>query len=210
MSGDIVVAPEGSRAVLGVGFERCVEFAALLTDQGELRGLIGPRELPRVWTRHVLNSAAVLPYLPASGAVADIGSGAGLPGLVLAACRPELQVTLVEPMERRVAWLSECAEALALANVEVVRAQAQELHGSRAFDAVTARAVTALDKLVRWTWPLVSRGGVLLAMKGARASEELDAAGPVLRRVKARSAVVHEVDVLGDGDVTRIVEIRKS
>lgn len=205
----LVVDPERSKELLGAGYDVCVQFAALLREHGEERGLIGPRELDRLWVRHVLNSAAVLPYLPRSGSLADIGSGAGLPGLVLAATRRDLSVTLVEPMERRVAWLTFAAETLGLANVEVVQGQAQELHGRRSFDAVTARAVAALDKLVSWTWPLVSARGSLLAMKGARAKVELDAAAPVLRRLEVVGAVVHEVDILGDGDVTRVVELRR-
>ncbi|TNU73973.1 16S rRNA (guanine(527)-N(7))-methyltransferase RsmG [Miniimonas arenae] len=202
-------ATPGSREVLGAGYDACVAYYELLRRHGEERGLVGPRELGRLWTRHVLNSAAVLPYLPGSGSVADVGSGAGLPGVVLAAVRPDLTVTLIEPMERRVEWLELVAAELSLTNVSVVQGQAQELHGKARFDAVTARAVAALDKLVTWTWPLVAPGGALLAMKGQRAAAELEAAGSTLRRLGAGAGVVHDVDVLGDGDVTRVVEIRR-
>lgn len=206
----LVVEEAASRAALGLGYDDAVAFAELLRVHGEERGLIGPRELDRLWTRHIVNSAAVAPYLPETGLVADVGSGAGLPGIVLAAMRPDLEFHLVEPMERRVEWLKLVATTLSLDNVVVHQNQAQELHGKLECSAVTARAVAALDKLVRWTWPLVARGGALVAMKGARAADELDAAQPVLKKLAgAGEGVVHEVDVLGDGDVTRVVEIRR-
>lgn len=178
-----------------------------MLTHGEERGLIGPREIDRLWTRHVLNSAAVLPSLPESGSVADVGSGAGLPGIVIAACRPDLEVHLIEPMDRRVQWLGSVAETLNLSNVSILRGQAQEFHDAWDFDVVTARAVAALDKLVRMTWPLVRPGGSLVAMKGARAQQEVDAAATVLRRARAGEARVEEIDLLGDGDVTRIVTV---
>lgn len=206
---EFVVDVEKSREALGAGFDQSVRFAELLVQHGEQRGLIGPRELPRLWTRHIVNSAAVAPFLPASGAVADVGSGAGLPGIVLAAMRPDLQFQLIEPMERRVVWLREVVEDLGLTNVEVYQRQAQELHGSQEYEAVTARAVAALDKLARWTWPLIAPGGSLLAMKGQRAVAEVEAAAPVLRKLKAGVPVVHEVDVLDDGDITRVVVVPK-
>ncbi|PWD52517.1 16S rRNA (guanine(527)-N(7))-methyltransferase RsmG [Serinibacter arcticus] len=209
--GVLVVDEVGSRRALGLGFDDAVGFAELLRTHGEERGLIGPREIDRLWTRHIVNSAAVAPYLPESGVVADVGSGAGLPGIVLAAMRPDLEFHLVEPMERRVEWLKLVATTLSLDNVVLHQNQAQELHGKLVCQAVTARAVAALDKLARWTWPLVARGGALVAMKGARASEELAAAQPVLKKLPgAGVGVVHEVDVLGDGDVTRVVEIRRA
>lgn len=207
---EFVVDVEKSREVLGVGFDQSVQFAELLVSHGEERGLIGPRELPRLWTRHIVNSAAVAPFLPARGAVADVGSGAGLPGIVLAAMRPDLEFHLIEPMERRVAWLREVVSELGLANVEVYQRQAQDLHGSQVYEAVTARAVAALDKLLRWTWPLISPGGALLAMKGQRVAGEVDAAASVLRKLKAGTPSVHEVDVLGDGDITRVVVVPRS
>lgn len=209
--GPLVVQEAASREALGAGFDASVAFGALLQQHGEERGLIGPREMDRLWTRHIVNSAAVAPYLPSSGAVADVGSGAGLPGIVLAAMRPDLEFHLIEPMERRVEWLKLVATTLSLSNVVLHQKQAQELHGKLEVAAVTARAVAALDKLARWTWPLVARGGALVAMKGARAQTELDAAQPVLKKLSGAGAgVVHEVDLLGDGDVTRVVEIRRS
>ncbi|PFG21155.1 16S rRNA (guanine(527)-N(7))-methyltransferase RsmG [Serinibacter salmoneus] len=203
----VETSPERSAEILGVGYDACRSFASLLLTHGEERGLIGPREIERLWTRHVLNSAAVLPSLPESGTVADVGSGAGLPGIVIAACRPDLEVHLIEPMDRRVQWLGSVAETLGLSNVSILRGQAQEFHDAWDFDAVTARAVAALDKLVRITWPLVRPGGCLVAMKGARAHQEVDAAAGVLRKARAGEVRVQEMDLLGDGDVTRIVTV---
>lgn len=209
--GSLVVHEAQSRTALGTGFDGAVEFADLLRVHGEERGLIGPRELDRLWTRHIVNSAAVAAYLPPSGRVADVGSGAGLPGIVLAAMRPDLEFHLIEPMERRIDWLKLVATTMSLDNVVLHQNQAQELHGKLECAAVTGRAVAALDKLARWTWPLVQRGGALLAMKGARAQDELAAAQAVLKKLPgAGTGTVYEVDVLGDGDVTRIVEIRRT
>lgn len=208
-AGEVVEDDARSRELLGVGYDGAASFARMLAAEGELRGLIGPRELPRLWRRHVVNSAAVAPYLPGSGSVIDVGSGAGLPGVVLALMRPDLQVHLVEPMQRRVAWLTEVSERLGLGNVVVHGARAEDLHGELMAEAVTARAVARLDKLARWTMPMVRLGGALLAQKGQRAGEEVAAARGVLRRLGATEVQVHDVDLYGDGDVTRIVEVRR-
>lgn len=207
--GEVVGHDSRSREILGVGYDGAATFARMLAAEGELRGLIGPRELPRLWRRHVVNSAAVAPYLPESGALIDVGSGAGLPGVVLALMRPDLQVHLVEPMQRRVVWLTEVSERLELDNVVVHGARAEDLHGELVAEAVTARAVAALDKLARWTLPMVRLGGSLLAMKGQRAAEEVVAARPTLRRLGVTEIEIHEVDLYDDGDVTRIVELRR-
>ncbi|UFU03031.1 16S rRNA (guanine(527)-N(7))-methyltransferase RsmG [Ruania suaedae] len=202
----VVVDDERSRQVLGLAWGVVARFAEMLADQGELRGLIGPRELPRLWTRHVLNSAAVARFLPSEGSLADVGSGAGLPGIVLAAMRPELEVHLIEPMERRVAWLGEVRDELDLDNVRLHHCRAEELHGQLEVTAVTARAVAALDKLARMTMPLVAPGGSLLAQKGRRADDEVQKADRVFARLGVSRVVVHEVDLLGDGEITRVVE----
>lgn len=141
-------------------------YAAALADQGVLRGLLGPREVPRLWERHLLNSAAVAPSLPSTGVVVDLGSGAGLPGVVLACMRPELSFVLVEPMLRRTDWLREVVDVVGLDNVEVRRARAEELVGEVAADVVTARAVAPLDRLAGWALPLCRVGGELLALEG--------------------------------------------
>ncbi|MBO3095100.1 16S rRNA (guanine(527)-N(7))-methyltransferase RsmG [Cellulomonas dongxiuzhuiae] len=180
-------------------------FHAFLADEGELRGLVGPREVARLWERHLLNSAAVVPFLPEDGLIVDVGSGAGLPGVVIAAMRPRAQVMLVEPMERRVTWLLDVVERTGLANVEVRRARAQELDGAVVADVVTARAVASLDKLYRWTTPLVRQGGSVLAMKGARAEEELAAAAGVMRSLGLVDGRVHEVTTIAGTEPTRVV-----
>ena len=180
-------------------------FHQLLVEEGELRGLIGPRELPRLWERHLLNSAAVVPFLPSTGLIVDVGSGAGLPGVVIAAMLPQAEIVLVEPMERRVTWLHDVVDRTGLTNVEVRRARAQELEGALEADAVTARAVASLDKLFRWTAPLVREGGTVIAMKGARAEEELAAASKAMRASGLTNGQVHEATTIAGTEPTRVV-----
>lgn len=183
-------------------------FAAHLADSGVARGLVGPREVPRLWSRHILNCAAVGPLLPAGGHVVDIGSGAGLPGLVLAIARPDVRITLVEPLLRRVTWLHEVIDDLGLSSVEVVRARAEELHGFDA-DIATARAVAALDRLSGWCLPLLRPGGVLLAVKGRTAGDELALAEPALRSLGAVAWQVLELGADLLDEPTTVVEVRK-
>lgn len=158
-------------------------YAASLATDGVVRGLIGPREAPRLWERHLLNCAVLGEAIPQGSTVCDIGSGAGLPGVVLAIGRPDLSLTLVEPLLRRTTYLSEVVEALALANVEVVRGRAEDLHGQRRFGIVTSRAVAPLERLLRWSMPLVAPEGALVAMKGSTLADEIQAARPVLERL---------------------------
>ena len=179
------------------------EYTAHLALHGEELGLIGPLELPRLWSRHVLNCALVAPLLR-PGRTGDMGSGAGLPGLVLAIARPDVHLVLIEPMERRVEWLLEESSRLGLDNVTIVRARAEDARLDLPLDQVTARAVTALVKLIPATAHLVRRGGEMLFMKGARVADEVDAAAKVIR--KARLSAV-EVLTLGEGitpEVTRV------
>lgn len=172
--------------VLDVVFRETVDlarrFAVHLATSGVERGLIGPREVPRLWTRHVLNCAVLGELVPQGVRVIDVGSGAGLPGIALAIARPDLEVVLVEPLERRTAWLDEVVADLGL-GVRVLRARAEEVAGTERAPVVTARAVAPLDKLARWTLPLVQRGGEVLAIKGRSAGEELDAARRGFRRL---------------------------
>ena len=171
-------------------------YAELLATEGVVRGLIGPREAPRLWERHLLNCAVLAELVPESASVADIGSGAGLPGVVLAIARPDLRVTLVEPLLRRTRFLDEVVEELGLQEqVEVVRARAEELAGTCTFDVVTARAVAPLDRLARWCLPLVDPGGELVAMKGASARAEVEAAMPALKALGCADPVVVELGV---------------
>lgn len=177
------------------------QFTAALVAEGELRGLIGPLELPRIWTRHILNSAIAAPLF--YGSVADVGSGAGLPGLVLAIARPDVQWTLIEPMDRRVTWLNEQVDALGLDNVTVMRARAEDV--GLEFDVVTARAVSAMRTLVPITAPLVKDGGELILLKGHNVPAEIDSAQKVLRKHKVTDVAVQ---VLGEGilaETTRVV-----
>jgi 16S rRNA (guanine527-N7)-methyltransferase len=170
-------------------------YADLLTREGVLRGLIGPREVPRLWERHLLNCALLARAIDPGRDVCDVGSGAGLPGLVLAIVRPDLRLTLVEPLLRRTTFLDEAVEQLELPNVEVVRARAEELHGEREFSVVTSRAVAPLDKLLGWSMPLVRPGGELVAMKGSSAAAELESAASTLRSLDTGAASVEEYGV---------------
>lgn len=187
----------------GAAWDALSGFHAMLTSEGVLRGLVGPREVSRLWERHLLNSAAVVPFLPTHGDIVDVGSGAGLPGIVVAAMRPAQEVVLLEPMERRVVWLREVAARLELANVEVVRGRAPEI-GLKA-DAVTARAVAALDKLYRWTVPLLRPGGTLVALKGSRATEEVETSAKVASQLGVRGVEVLTATTLQGAEATTIV-----
>lgn len=174
-------------------------YAELLATEGVVRGLIGPRETPRLWDRHLVNCALVAAEVPAGATVCDIGSGAGLPGLVLAIARPDLQVTLVEPLLRRTTFLTEVVEELGLDSVEVVRGRAESLHGARRFAVVTSRAVAPLERLLDWSMPLVEPTGALLAMKGSSAAAEVDAAAEALAAWGCGSPQVRELEAPGGG-----------
>jgi 16S rRNA (guanine527-N7)-methyltransferase len=174
--------PESARGVFAERWELAAAYADLLATDGVTRGLIGPRETTRLWDRHLLNCAALTEALPQDASVCDVGSGAGLPGLVVAIRRPDLRVTLVEPLLRRTTFLSEVVDGLGLDNVEVVRDRADQLHGKRRFQVVTSRAVAPLPRLLAWSMPLVEVGGAMVAMKGASAAEEVAAATAELRR----------------------------
>jgi 16S rRNA (guanine527-N7)-methyltransferase len=192
VSRETPVAPAVAEAIFGDRLALAERYVTLLASDGVVRGLIGPREAPRLWDRHLLNCALVSDGVPADADVCDVGTGAGLPGLVLALRRPDLHVTLVEPLLRRTTFLSEVVEELGLdAQVSVVRGRAEELHGRAYFTVVTSRAVAPLPRLLDWSWPLVRPGGALLAMKGSRAEEELREAAGALRRHGAGSATVH-------------------
>jgi 16S rRNA (guanine527-N7)-methyltransferase len=181
--------------VFGARWELATRFAELLATDGVTRGLIGPREAPRLWERHLLNCAVLTDLLPQGADVCDVGSGAGLPGLVLAIRRPDLRVTLVEPLLRRTTFLAEAVEHLGMDTVEVVRARAEDLHGKVSFSFVTSRALAPLPRLLEWSMPLVRPGGVLLAMKGASAADELREAGAELTRWGAGRADVVSIGV---------------
>lgn len=194
--------------MFGCALERAREYAGLLATEGVTRGLIGPRETERLWERHLLNCAVVDELLPERGELVDIGSGAGLPGIVLAMMRPSLRIVLVESMLRRCLFLEECADRLGLENVRIVRGRAEDLTGKVQADIATARAVAPLDRLAGWAAGLLRPGGELLAIKGQSAAEELAAAGPVLRRLRARGTGVLQVGrgrVVSATTVVRVV-----
>lgn len=192
-------------AFFGPAWPQISSFDSLLRREGPVRGLVGPRELARLWERHLLNSATVAGFLPSSGRVIDVGSGAGLPGVVVAAMRPELEVVLLEPMLRRTEWLTEVVETLGLANTRVLRGRAQDVVGTIEADAVTCRAVAALDKLMAWSAPLLRRGGRLVALKGQRAQQEIDEAAPAARKLGFVDAEVQQASSINGIEPTRVV-----
>jgi 16S rRNA (guanine527-N7)-methyltransferase len=181
--------PASAAGVFGSALPAAVTFAGLLATRGVERGLLGPREVPRLWDRHLLNCAVVAELIePRRGTLLDLGSGAGLPGLVLAMLLPGTAVTLLEPMERRCRFLTEAVTELGLANVSVLRRRAEDV--TVRTDVVTVRAVAPLPRLAQLAIGLVRPGGMVLAIKGRTAQEELTAARPVLHRIGARDAQV--------------------
>jgi len=182
-------APSAARGVFGNRLPLAQQYADLLVHDATVRGLIGPREVPRIWERHLLNCAVVSDLIHEGASVVDIGSGAGLPGICLAIRRPDLQVTLVEPLLRRTTFLNEAIAALGLSNVVVHRGRAEDLHGRETYDVVTSRAVAPLPKLLRWSLPLCGPEGQILAMKGSTAAQEIQDSSSELRANKVATAI---------------------
>lgn len=204
MTDSLETEPAAAAALFGDRLDVARAFTANLAAQGEERGLIGPLELPRLWLRHILNCAIVAPLLR-PGTVGDIGSGAGLPGLVLAIARPDVSFVLIEPMERRIAWLNEQVTDLGLDNVTVLRARAEEAKLPHQLDQVTARAVSAFRKLLPLTAPLLRDGGELVLMKGAGAQAEVDAATKEIRKYRVHDIVVETLGESVLDEVTRVI-----
>lgn len=208
-------------AVLGDALAKLEMFHSKLAEEGEPKGIIGPRDVDIIWERHILNSAAMIPYVRKATegvrykTVADVGSGGGLPGLVLAACLPELSFTLIEPMERRVVWLDECVELMELDNVDIVRARSEEVirqvrkREIHPFAVVTCRAVAPMSKLAGWTLPLLKPSGQLIALKGRSAQAELDKAGAVITRYGGQRPRVMEAQVADGFEPTHVVIVDK-
>ena len=195
MSEQIEVEPAFAAELFGSGIDLARSFTDRLAKDSETFGLLGPRELPRIWSRHVLNSALLSELIPDGVKVVDVGSGAGLPGIPLAIAKPQSHFTLVEPMERRASWLAQVSEELGIDNVEVIRARAEDVQRTD-FDIATARAVAALDKLLRLLTPLI-RGSELktvLAIKGSKAPEEIAAAA---KKIEALGCAQPEIINLG-------------
>ena len=201
---EIEPEPVVAARLCGAGIDSVRRYALDLGTHGELRGLIGPDEARRLWSRHILNCALLAPEIPSAGvsggrtSVADVGSGAGLPGLILAMIRPDIDVTLIEPLERRTRWLDEQVAALALPNVTVFTGRAEGFAPRRAFDVVTARAVKDLKGLIPLLTPLVVSGGQLALLKGQRLENEIVEAASVFARHNITAA---QSRVLGEGTV---------
>nr|WP_281497338.1 16S rRNA (guanine(527)-N(7))-methyltransferase RsmG [Ornithinimicrobium sp. F0845] len=200
--------PPVAAEVFGNRLPLAEHFAHLLADTGVTHGLIGPRETPRLWDRHLLNCGVVESVLPHRTRLVDVGSGAGLPGMVLAIARPDLDVVLVEPMLRRTTWLETAAAELSLGNVQVLRGRAQDFWGKLRAPVVTARAVARIGELASWCLPLLEADGRLMALKGASAAQELAEDEATVRRAGGRET---QVIVLGEDvlpEPTRLVEVR--
>lgn len=186
--------PESAKGIFGPQIDKARAFAQKLANDSEDLGLLGPRELDKIWSRHILNSAVVSETIKAGDLVADAGSGAGLPGIPMAIALPEAGFILIEPMERRFNWMLEVIEELGLTNVEVRRARAEEVLDLK-FDIVTARAVAALDKLLRLTVHLLKPGGSLIALKGSKAAEEIEVARKLQKKLGIAS---FEIQICGE------------
>ena len=186
--------PESAKAIFGPQIEKARAFAQKLANDSDDLGLLGPRELDKLWTRHILNSAVVAETVKAGDLVADVGSGAGLPGIPMAIALPEAHFVLIEPMERRSNWMLDVIEELGLTNVEVRRSRAEEVLDLK-FDIVTARAVAALEKLLRLTVHLLKPGGSLIALKGSKAAEEIEAARKLQKKLGIAS---FEIQICGE------------
>ncbi|RAN71407.1 16S rRNA (guanine(527)-N(7))-methyltransferase RsmG [Bacillus sp. SRB_336] len=194
--------------IFGGRLDLAKRYVEHLATSGIERGLIGPREVPRLWSRHVLNCAVVAELIDDGARVADVGSGAGLPGLCLAIARPDLHLTLIEPLERRVVWLEEVVMDLGLDNVEIIRARAEQAVEKVECDVVTARAVSALNTLAPLTIPLLGGTGELLAIKGRSAEEEISKAA---RTIKKLGGIQTEVLTAGAGilsEPTTVVRVK--
>jgi 16S rRNA (guanine527-N7)-methyltransferase len=186
--------PESAKAIFGPQIDKARAFAQKLANDSDDLGLLGPRELDKLWSRHILNSAVVAETVKTGDLVADVGSGAGLPGIPMAIALPEANFVLIEPMERRSNWMLEVVQELGLTNVQVRRARAEEVLDLK-FDIVTARAVAALDKLLRMCVPLLKPGGSLIALKGSKAAEEIEAAKKLQKKLGIAS---FEIQICGE------------
>lgn len=211
-SSDVPSPPPEAEAVFGDRLGLAVDYAGWLGDAGVVRGLIGPREVGRLWDRHILNSAVLAEVIDTGQRVVDVGSGAGLPGIPLAIARPDLRVQLVEPLLRRVTFLNEVVDALGLENVEVFRGRAEEKDIRKAVggaDVVTSRAVAPVGRLINWSLPLARVGGHVKALKGSSAGEELVRDAKDLTRAGGSPGEVLEVGSEALGNPTFVVAVER-
>jgi 16S rRNA (guanine527-N7)-methyltransferase len=191
----VPAAPPAAERLFGAALPQAERYAELLCTEGLVRGLLGPREAPRIWERHILNGGVVAELVRPDARVADVGSGAGLPGIPMALARPDLGLVLLEPLARRCVFLELCVEELGVADrVRVVRGRAPDARNTENFptDYVVARAVAPLERLISWTMPLVAPGGDVLAVRGERAEQELQEALPGMARLGAGVARLAE------------------
>ncbi|MBM6591657.1 16S rRNA (guanine(527)-N(7))-methyltransferase RsmG [Brevibacterium sp. RIT 803] len=203
------IPPAGTEEFFGAAYPAATRYAQHLATTGIEWGLIGPREIDRLWTRHILNCAVVAEFIDDSDVVGDVGSGAGLPGIPIALLRPEAAVVLIEPMERRVEWLKMVVDDLQLDNVRIVRARVEELVDEEMFTVVTSRAVKAMTTLIEWTHEVMGPDGRILALKGASVEAELAKTKKLLKRYRLSQPKIHIVDG-GILEVpSRVVEIVK-
>jgi 16S rRNA (guanine527-N7)-methyltransferase len=211
---ELAIAPAAASALFGDRLALAEAYAERLATDGTVRGLIGPREVGRLWERHLLNSAVLSDLVPDSARVVDVGSGAGLPGLPMAIRRPDLRVDLVEPMQRRVDFLTETVAGLGLAgSIRVIRGRADDswvVDEVGNADWVVARAVAPLDRLVRWCLPLLSSNGRLLALKGATAADEVARDRPAMRRCGAGEIDVQQIGGAWLDAPTWVVVVRRA
>jgi 16S rRNA (guanine527-N7)-methyltransferase len=193
----IEAEPESAKSIFGSGIETARAYVKALARDSDLLGLLGPRELDRIWSRHVLNSAVVAELIQPGSKVADVGSGAGLPGIPMAIVRPSANFVLIEPMERRFNWLLETIDELGIKNVKVLNQRGEDV-SEHDFDVVTARALSGLEKLLRICVPLLRPGGAVLALKGFKAAEEIETAKRLQKKLRIESfeIVVCGQDVL--------------
>jgi 16S rRNA (guanine527-N7)-methyltransferase len=202
------VEPKEAQEVYGEHIGQARQYFDLLVRDGDLLGLIGPREMPKLWSRHILNSAVVADLVEDGQVVADVGSGAGFPGIPMAILRPNVKFVLIEPMERRANWLADVVvPTLGLENVKVLRGRAEEAP-LRNYDVTTARAVSALPKLLRMLVPLTAPGGQVLAMKGSKANDEIEESKSLAKKLKLDS---FEIVTVGENllvDPTTVVRVR--
>lgn len=207
-----MTTPPAAAEIFGDNLEKAIAYHESLATDGSVRGFIGPREVPRLWDRHILNCGVIGEAMDEGISVADIGSGAGLPGIPLAIARPDLNITLIEPLLKRSVYLNEVKEALNLDNVTVVRGRAEEKVVRKQVglvDIVTSRAVAPLGKLATWSLPLVKIGGRMVAMKGSSVEEEIERDAKEIRKAGGTDIKVYTVGEALLSEPTTLISIRR-